>query len=75
MFDAYNSYYTMERANSNTQEVPKILGVRTKEIEPLLKAWRKKNPGVNWTYLVLSALSKELAPYAGKRYAHLIQGD
>ena len=58
---------------SDTTELPLVISTRTAELAPLLKKWRKENPGVNWSYLLLRALKKELKPIAGKRYGHLVE--
>lgn len=55
-----------------TPKVPSVISLRTDELAPLLSAWRKKNQDVAWSKLLRRALRKELAPLAGKRYAHLL---
>lgn len=50
-----------------------MLGVRPGELVPVLKVWRRHNPEKDWTWLVKRALRAELRPYAGKRYAHLVE--
>lgn len=54
--------------------VPRMIGTRTDELEPLLRRWRQRNCWVPWSELLKRALRKELAPLAGKRYAHLVEG-
>ncbi len=61
-------------ADKNEIKVPAMLGVRTGDLAPLLAVWRRRNPYLNWTVLVKQALRRELAPLAGKRHAHLIEG-
>ena len=55
-------------------EVPKVIGLKTNELFPLLQKWEQKNKGVSWSELLRRALKKELRPLAGKRYAHLVGG-
>jgi hypothetical protein len=56
-------------------EVPKVIGVRTDELGPLLRLWAQDddNRGRSWSHLLRLGLKKQLSPYAGKRYAHLIK--
>ena len=58
---------------SESAELPAMIGIRTKEFAPLIAKWREQNKRVPWTYLLRDALKKELAPLAGKRYAHLVE--
>lgn len=64
------------RVNGKEKEmglrVPTMIGIRTKELEPLLSKWRERNRRVPWTCLLRDALRHELSPLAGKRYAHLL---
>ena len=59
-------------ADNTKVKLPTILGIRPGELTPLLKLWRERNPSTDWTVLVKRGLKKELAQYAGKRYAHLV---
>ncbi len=56
----------------STGIIPPAISIRTTEFMPLLEKWRGTYPMVPWTELLRSALKKELAPLAGKRYAHLV---
>lgn len=58
---------------NGSADIPPMIGIRTKEFEPLIRKWRADNPGVTWKWLLREALKKELAPYAGKRHAHLVE--
>ena len=53
--------------------VPPMIGIGTGELEPLLEKWRADHCGVPWSELIRRGLKKELKPYAGKRYAHLVE--
>lgn len=61
-------------ANEKAIEIPQVIGTRTAGLEELLKKWAKENPGVPWSVLIDRGLKKELAQFAGKRYAHLVSG-
>lgn len=52
--------------------IPTVLHVRPGELAPLVAKWRAQNRRVPWSCLLLDALRRELAPLAGKRYAHLV---
>jgi len=54
--------------------LPSAIGIRTDDLAPLLLKWRRRNPHVPWKILVTAALRRELAPLAGKRHAHLVNG-
>ncbi len=60
------------RLSRNTGIIPPAISIRTKDFHPLLMKWRANFPQVPWTELLRLALRKELAPLAGKRYAHLV---
>ena len=62
----------MKRSYLKTSKSSSLVGARTGTLAPLVELWMKKNPGVNTSHLVRRALKKELAPLAGKRYAHLV---
>jgi hypothetical protein len=61
--------------NAETDGLPGTIGIRTREFAPLLEKWRHQNRHVPWKVLLRRALKKELQPLAGKRYAHLVEGD
>lgn len=52
--------------------MPTHIAMRTDDWAPLLRVWRRRNPGRPWKYLLDRALSRELKPLAGKRYKHLL---
>ena len=54
--------------------LPEVISIRTAEFAPLLKKWAKENREVPWSRLLARALRKELAPLAGKRHAHIVEG-
>jgi len=56
-------------------EIPPTISIRTSEFAPLLAKWRSSNNRVPWSCLLRDALKKELAPLAGKRYAHLVEAE
>ncbi|NBV22269.1 MAG: hypothetical protein EB141_12840 [Verrucomicrobia bacterium] len=64
---------TAERANKTNKDLPETIAIRTDELAPLLEKWREQNPQVPWSRLLAAGLRKELAPLAGKRYAHLVE--
>lgn len=71
MLNAVKRQIGMSKPNGR---VPEILGVRPGDLRPLLVKWRKCNPTMEWSELVRDALKRELAPLAGKRHAHLVNG-
>lgn len=62
----------MNDEDVNGLNVPRIIGVYTKDLRPLLSKWRHRNQGVPWSVLLRRGLRKELKPLAGKRLAHLV---
>lgn len=62
------------KASQENKELPETIGIRTDEFAPLLKKWREQNPQVPWSRLIAAGLRMKLAPLAGKRHAHLVQG-
>jgi hypothetical protein len=63
----------MNEATDCEVGVPRTIGYKTKELAPVLKKWRDRNPGVPWAYLIRAALKKELREIAGKRLSHLVE--
>jgi len=63
----------MSKAPTANNTVPATIATRTDSLTPLLAAWEKQNKGVKWSTLLQRALKKELQPFAGKRYAHLLE--
>ena len=61
-------------ATNDKSPVPEIINFRPGELAPLIERWMEKNPDVPTTVLMKRALRKELAPLAGRRYAHLLDG-
>lgn len=57
---------------TDTKNLPPTISIRTAEFAPLLDKWRARHECVPWSVLLRRALKKELAPYAGKRYAKLV---
>lgn len=47
--------------------VPVMIGYRTDGMKPLLKRWRKRNPGVPWSYLITQSLQRQIGDLAGKK--------
>ena len=58
--------------SNKERTLPETIGIVTNDLAPLLQKWRADNIGVPWSTLLRRALKKELKPYAGKRYAHLV---
>ncbi len=56
-------------------EVPDMIGIRTREFEPLLRKWRSQNKRVPWSELLRESLRRNptMQQLAGKRYAHLVE--
>ncbi len=54
--------------------VPDVIAIRTDELAPLLREWRKRHPFDKWKCLLRAALLRELEPLAGKRHAYLVNG-
>ena len=63
-----------EPDKASTENIPDTIALRTEEFAPLLAKWRSQNREVPWSRLLARGLRKELAPLAGKRYAHLVEG-
>jgi hypothetical protein len=70
-----NWFHPMRIRNGRAIKIPNVIGVRTDELGPLLRLWAKDddNRGRSWSHLLRLGLKKQLSPYAGKRYAHLIK--
>lgn len=64
----------MSETTKTQNGIPQVISIRTDELAPLLAKWRNENKEVAWSRLLARALRKELAPLAGKRHAHLVQG-
>lgn len=65
----------MSTSNAPTKrgaKVPLVIGYGTARLSPLLEIWAANNPDVPWARLIERALKKELAPLAGKKFAHLV---
>lgn len=54
-------------------KLPEVIGIRTKEFAPLLIQWKTRYKGKGWSEVLRRGLKKELAPFAGKRFAHLVE--
>lgn len=54
------------------KKVPKVVGARVGELEPLVAIWMNQNRGVPTSNLVQRGLRLALREVAGKRYAHLV---
>jgi hypothetical protein len=52
--------------------LPKVIGLKTAELAPLLIKWEKANKGVPWSELIRRGLKHELAKFAGKRHRDLV---
>lgn len=65
----------MKRAiwKPEVKPAPNIIGARIGDLEPLVKKWMERNPGVATSHLVRRGLKLALAPLAGKRHAHLVR--
>lgn len=63
----------MQIVKKTHPEAPEILHARVSDLAPIIVRWMEKHPGVQITQLLRRALKKELQPYAGKRYAHLLE--
>ena len=50
----------------------KVVGTRVGELAPLVLKWQQEHARVPIARLVEDGLKLALAPYAGKRYAHLV---
>lgn len=62
----------MNEDGINKRVIPGTIGIATRELTPLLMKWREEHRGVPWSVLLRRALNKELKPYAGKKFAHLV---
>jgi hypothetical protein len=54
-------------------KVPPIISTRVGDLEPVVRIWMRRNRNASISRLVRAGVIKELKPYAGKRYAHLVQ--
>ena len=61
------------KPNKNTVIVPKVIGLKVLELEPLVRKWMHQNRQVPLSMLARRGFKLALKPYAGKRYAHLVQ--
>lgn len=66
-------FCVLNMTTMQSDELPSHIGLRTKELAPLLVLWKNKNPRRNWKYLIVKSLIHELRPLAGKRHAHLLE--
>ena len=49
------------------------LTMRLDKLGPVVERWRRAHPGTSLSWLLRTALKRELRPYAGKRYKHLVE--
>lgn len=59
---------------TNKSQVPEVLTFRPGPLAPLIERWIEKHPDVPTAVLIKRALRRELAPLAGKKLAHLVNG-
>jgi hypothetical protein len=50
-----------------------VASTRLGELKPLVEIYLRKNRGSKVSHLVLRGIKLALKPYAGKRYAHLVE--
>lgn len=70
---ADNKLVKQKSNKPSSKSIPPMIGLRVGELEPLIALWMEKNPGVSTSNLLRRGLMTQLAPIAGKRYAHLLE--
>ncbi len=53
--------------------VPKIMACRPGELAPLIQVWLDRHPYADHTLLLKKGLRLALKPYAGKKFAKLVE--
>lgn len=62
----------MQRTATAKKKLPKTIGIKTSGLAPLIQKWADEHQSVPFSELLRRGLKKELQPYAGKRFAHLV---